>query len=166
MNGLSSSIFITRNQSFVFAASQQSTVLTVIDNTNGGDLSHSAFPVSTASASIPADRSPWPSSRIPTTPTTPASSLRPKTLAYSGGSSTWPKAAVDCEPQNAPGWCLFQMQSPDSVDATGNAYGAPLVFDRPVKAVFSADGSTAYVLNCGAECGGSLSSLSQVPVRR
>ena len=33
-------------------------------------------------------------------------------------------------------------------------YGAPLVFDRPVKAVFSADGGTAYVLNCGPECGG------------
>ncbi len=46
------------------------------------------------------------------------------------------------------------VQSPDSVDATGNYYGAPLVFDRPVKAVFSADGSTAYVLNCGPECGG------------
>jgi hypothetical protein len=87
-----------------------------------------------------------------------------ETLAYSGGSSTWPRAAMDCEPQNAPGWCLFQMQSPDNVDATGNAYGTPLVFDRPRKAVFSADGSTAYVLNCGAECGGSTSSISTVPV--
>lgn len=27
-------------------------------------------------------------------------------------------------------------------------------FDRPVNAVFSSDGSTAYVENCGAECGG------------
>lgn len=27
-------------------------------------------------------------------------------------------------------------------------------FDRPVNAVFGTDGSTAYVLNCGAECGG------------
>jgi len=27
-------------------------------------------------------------------------------------------------------------------------------FDRPVWAVFSSDGSTAYVLNCGLECGG------------
>ena len=40
-------------------------------------------------------------------------------IAYSGGSSTWPKAAVDCEPQNAPGWCLFQAQSPDAMDGTG-----------------------------------------------
>jgi hypothetical protein len=87
-----------------------------------------------------------------------------ETLSYSGGSSTWPRAAMDCEPQNAPGWCLFQMQSPDHIDSTSNAYGAPLVFDRPVKAVFSADGSTAYVLNCGAECGGTTSSISEVPL--
>ena len=43
---------------------------------------------------------------------------------------------------------------PRHVDATGYHYGAPLSFDRPVKAVFSADGSTAYILNCGPECGG------------
>ena len=87
-----------------------------------------------------------------------------ETLAYSGGSSTWPKAAMDCEPQNSPGWCLFQMQSPDNMDSTGNSFGAPLTFDRPVKAVFSADGNTAYVLNCGAECGGSTSSITAVPI--
>ena len=71
---------------------------------------------------------------------------------------------MDCEPQNAPAWCLFQAQSPDHVDATGNYYGAPLIFDRPVKAVFSADGSTAYILNCGPECGGNNSSVSLLPV--
>jgi hypothetical protein len=87
-----------------------------------------------------------------------------QSTAYSGGPTTWPKAAVDCEPQNAPGWCLFQAQSPDNTDATGNYYGAPLVFDRPVKAVFSADGGTAYVLNCGPECGGNASSVSLLPV--
>jgi hypothetical protein len=87
-----------------------------------------------------------------------------QSLSYSGGPATWPKAAVDCEPQNAPGFCLFQAQSPDQVDSTGNYYGAPLVFDRPVKAVFSADGGTAYVLSCGPECGGTASSISLVPV--
>jgi hypothetical protein len=86
-----------------------------------------------------------------------------QTLAYSGGPSTWPKAAVDCQPLNAPVWCLLQAQSPDSVDATGSYYGAPLVFDRPTKALFSNDGGTAYVLNCGPECGGSASSVSLLP---
>ncbi len=87
-----------------------------------------------------------------------------QTIAYSGGPNNWPKAAMDCEPQNAPGWCLFQAQSPDHVDATGNAYGAPLTFDRPTKAVFSSDGGTAYVLNCGPECGGAKASVSILPV--
>jgi hypothetical protein len=32
-------------------------------------------------------------------------------------------------------------------------------FDRPVNAVFSDDGSTAYVLNCGAQCGGTQASV-------
>ncbi len=76
-----------------------------------------------------------------------------QTISFSGGPTTWPKAAVDCEPQNGPKWCLFQAQSPDNVDNTGNYYGAPLTFYRPVKTVFSADGGTADVLNCGPECG-------------
>jgi hypothetical protein len=33
-------------------------------------------------------------------------------------------------------------------------------FDRPVYAVFSSDGSTAYVLNCGPQCGSSTASAS------
>lgn len=35
-------------------------------------------------------------------------------------------------------------------------------FDKPVWAVFSADGSTAYVLNCGQECGGSAAGIVAV----
>ena len=50
------------------------------------------------------------------------------------------------------------------MDATGNYYGAPLVFDRPIKAVFSADGGTAYVLNCGPECGGTKASITPLPI--
>jgi DNA-binding beta-propeller fold protein YncE len=33
-------------------------------------------------------------------------------------------------------------------------------FDRPVSAVFSSDGSKAYVLNCGPECGGTAASVT------
>src|ERR1019366_2868916 len=47
-----------------------------------------------------------------------------QTVSYSGGPTTWPKASVDCEPMNAPGWCLLQAQSPDNTDATGHYYGA------------------------------------------
>lgn len=33
-------------------------------------------------------------------------------------------------------------------------------FDQPVGAVFSSDGSTVYVLNCGRECGGTTASIA------
>jgi hypothetical protein len=37
-------------------------------------------------------------------------------------------------------------------------------FDRPVSAFFSSDDSTAYVLNCGAECGGTQASVTAFDV--
>ena len=50
--------------------------------------------------------------------------------------------------------------------STGNALtpvtAAPGTFDKPVWAVFSADGSTAYVMNCGPECGGSAAGIVAV----
>jgi hypothetical protein len=163
LNGVSSSIFVTRNMSFTFAANQNAHVLTIIDGTNGGQYALSLpglYRVSVnpggSSALVFVQNSDY---LYYTRKLTAAEGI-----SYSGGSSTWPKAAVDCEPQNAPGWCLLQAQSPDATDGTGNAYGAPLVFDRPIKAVFSPDGSTAYVLNCGQECGGAASSVSLVPV--
>ncbi len=33
-------------------------------------------------------------------------------------------------------------------------------FDRPVSAVFSSNGNTAYILNCGPECGGTAASVT------
>lgn len=39
--------------------------------------------------------------------------------------------------------------------------GGPGVFDRPIAAFFSSDDSTAYVLSCGAECGGTQASVQQ-----
>ncbi|MGA2217969.1 MAG: hypothetical protein ABSG51_07775 [Terracidiphilus sp.] len=163
LNGLSSGIFITRNLGYVFAASQASHVLTVVNrNTNGSYLLSlpGVYRVSVNTGGSIALAFVQNSNYI----YYPRELTSAQTLAYSGGPSTWPTAAEDCEPQNAPVWCVFQAQSPDHVDATGNYYGAPLVFDRPVKAVFSADGGTAYILNCGPECGGSNASVSLLPV--
>jgi hypothetical protein len=163
LNGLSSSIFITRNMSYVFAASQSAEVFTVVDQTTGGSYPLSLPGVYRVSVN------PGGSVALAFVENSnyayyPRKLTAAQTISYAGGHGTWPKAAVDCEPQNAPGWCLFQAQSPDNVDATGNYYGAPLVFDRPVKAVFSADGGTAYVLNCGPECGGSKASVTPLQV--
>jgi hypothetical protein len=164
LNGLSSSIFVTRNLSYVFAASQTATVLTVVNQSGQGPSAALSLPGvyrvsvnpggSVALAFVQNSNYAYYPRQLSTS----------QSIAFSGGPSTWPKAAVDCEPQQAPSWCLFQMQSPDHTDATGNYYGAPLAFDRPVKAVFSADGSTAYILNCGPECGGTKASISVVPI--
>ena len=39
--------------------------------------------------------------------------------------------------------------------------GGQGVFDHPIAAFFSSDDSTAYILSCGAECGGTQASLQQ-----
>jgi len=163
LTGLSSSVFITRNQNYIFAASQASHVLTVVDRSGG--ISYGLNLPGIYRLSV----NPGGSMVIAFVQNSnyayyPLKLSTSQTLSYSGGPTSWPKAAVDCEPLNAPAWCLFQAQSPDAVDSTGTSYGAPLVFDRPVKALFSNDGGTAYVLNCGPECGGSASSVSVLPV--
>ena len=53
--------------------------------------------------------------------------------------STSPPGAVDCQPEILPVYCVVPV---------------PGTFDRPVGAIFSNDGTSVYVLNCGVECGG------------
>jgi len=159
LNGLSSSVFMTRNQNFVFAASQSAHILTVVDHTNGGSYPLSLPGIYRVSVN------PGGSMALAFVENSnyayyPVKLSSAQTTNYSGGPTTWPLGAVDCEPQNAPGWCLFQALDPSST----SAHIVPLVFDRPVKAVFSSDGGTAYVLNCGPECGGSKASISILPV--
>ena len=57
--------------------------------------------------------------------------LNPNSLA--------PPGAIDCEPNILPIYCVLPV---------------PGTFDRPYDVVYSLDGSSAYVLNCGLECGG------------
>jgi hypothetical protein len=155
LNGTSSSIYISRSQAYVVAANQATHVLTVVNQSTG--------------ASIPLGLP-----GVYRTSMNPGGSVAfafvqnsnylyyvrqltaAQTISYSGGSTTWPLGATDCEPQNAPLWCLFQALDPTT--------SLPLTFDRPVKALFSADGGTAYVLSCGPECGGSVASVTPIPV--
>lgn len=55
--------------------------------------------------------------------------------------------SVDCQPLTLPIYC--------AVAVPGN-------YDRPGGVYFSLDGTTAYILNCGAECGGVASSISLI----
>lgn len=159
----SSSVFVTRNQGYVVAANQTSHIVTVVDRAAG----------LTTFLSLPG---------VYRVSVNPGGSVflafvqnsdyayyglklnSSQTLQFSGGPTTWPSAAIDCEPLNTPKWCLLQAQSPDSTDQYGMYYGRALTFNRPVKAMFSNDGSIAYVLNCGPECGGAApASISLLP---
>ena len=53
--------------------------------------------------------------------------------------------SADCEPSLLPVYC---------------AVSVPGTYDRPTGVYFSLDGTTAYVLNCGPECGGSTASVT------
>ena len=53
--------------------------------------------------------------------------------------------AVDCQPQIYPVYCAVPV---------------PGTFDRPTDVYYSLDGTTAYVVNCGPECGGTTASIT------
>lgn len=170
LSGLSASVFITKDDKFAFAASTTTGILSVVNQSLGTYVNLSLPNVyrvsvnpggSVALAFVKNSDYVYYVRQLTTTETT----------AYAGGSSHWPKSAVDCLPQAAPTWCVFQAQSPDAVDtvataATGSSvyYGAPLVFDRPSKAIFSSDGSYAYVLSSGPEWGGTTAAISVLPI--
>jgi hypothetical protein len=54
---------------------------------------------------------------------------------------------------------IVTVMSPLLVNTGGQVTTTVPGFDRPVYGVFSTDGSTAYILNCGAECGGTSASV-------
>ena len=58
---------------------------------------------------------------------------------------TIPPGSVDCQPLLLPVYCVVPV---------------PGTYDRPSDVYFSLDGTTAYVLNCGPECGGTTASIS------
>ena len=58
--------------------------------------------------------------------------------------------AADCQPFNLPVYCAVPVNTGTHAHA----------FDRPIGAYFSLDGTSAYVLNCGQECGGTTSSVT------
>ena len=156
LNGLSSSVFIARTGSYVIAANQQAQVVTVVNKATGGSYALNlpgvyrvainpggtvmlAFVQNSNYAYYPRKLTAADSTSL---------------AAYFLANQKWPAPYEDCEPKNLPAMCLAQVQDPS---------GNPINFDRPVKAIFSSDGSSAYVLNCGPECGGTASSVSILP---
>jgi hypothetical protein len=66
--------------------------------------------------------------------------------------SQWQGTFQDCEPQTLPQYCVIPVADPNHE------------FDRPIKAIFSSDGQSIYVLNCGAECGGTQAGIITIPL--
>ena len=153
LNGLSSSVFISRAGTFIIAANLQQSVVTVVDELGGKQYALSLPGVNHVSMNPGgtvmmafvqnSDYAYYPRKLTSADSTSLA--------AYYLTHASWPAPYVDCEPKALPGMCLAQVQDP-----SGNA----LTFDRPVKAYFGADGSTMYILNCGPECGGTASSVT------
>jgi hypothetical protein len=175
--GLSSSVFVTQSRDFVYATNQRSHVISVVNVAGGKSyvlnlpnayrvsinpggsvalvfVENSTQAASTSSCIVANGGS------TSATCTPPAGqfsvySIVRLTNDQSNAAINNPNyaGAQDCEPQNLPQFCVFPVST-----------GASATFDHPLKALFSPDGSTAYVLNCGVECGGTASSLTTIPI--
>ncbi len=127
--GPSSSLGITADASRFFSAEEQNGQLVIIDNTTGGAYSLNIPNVYRVA--------------VNQGDTVALAMVRNSNAVYRivklNANSAPALGSVDCQPNILPVYC--------AVPVPGN-------FDRPTGASFSLDGSTAYVLNCGVECGG------------
>jgi hypothetical protein len=155
--GLSSSAFAAQNLEYYVAANQQAHAFTVIDQTGGG-------------GSVPMNVPDVYKVSINASGTVALGFVQNSNAVYSmvrltaaqqtqleGGPSTWasldPNVQVqDCEPENLPIYCAVKVNDPNGL------------FDRPIRTIFSSDGSTAYIVNCGPECGGVKAGIVTVPL--
>ncbi len=155
----SASIFISRSQGYVVAADQTAHYLVVTDRVIGrtiplnlpGVYKVSLNPSATLALAFVQN------SNIPYSVVHLTGPQQTTYQAYFASNGTWPPnsyglPAQDCEPQNLPVYCAYPI-SPGTAS-----------FDRPVKALFSPDGTSIYVLNCGPECGGKASSVTTITV--
>ncbi|MBV8630838.1 MAG: hypothetical protein JOZ83_07940 [Silvibacterium sp.] len=185
--GLAASVFIDRPRKYVYAANEQSHVLSVADlaanhtyilnlpnvyrvSVNPGGTLALAFVQNSSQAAgtsscVVANPSNNPANNpsgvppvacpVPNEADFAVYSIVHLDSAQQTAAANNPNylGAQDCEPQNLPQYCVFPVST-----------GANATFDRPIKAVFSPDGSSIYVLNCGPECGGTTASVSVIPV--
>lgn len=163
--GLSNSIFIDRAQKYIYAANPATHVVSVSDIAAGKSYTLylpnaywvSVNPGGTIALAFVQHGLQGPNTTVGQAPASNFSvySVVRLTDAQQQAAANNPgfQGAQDCEPQNLPVFCLFPVST-----------GPSASFDNPVKAVFSPDGSTVYVLNCGPECGGSTASVSVIPI--
>ncbi len=152
LGGIASSIYITPSHQYLLAAQQQNHVLTISDSASGifflnvpGIFRVSLNPGGTIGLGF-LQNSDQVFSVVHLNQVQQQQAINNPHFAYNG------VPAQDCEPQNLPIYCAYPV----------NAGSAG--FDRPEKAVFSPDGTAAYVLDCGPECGGTAAGVTVVPL--
>jgi hypothetical protein len=153
--GNSTSVYISRNLGYVIAANQATHYVTLVDNGQPFNLNlPGVYKVSINTSGTIAlaftqnTDNVYSLVRLTTAQQTAAgTSPDPQHFVLNG------QTAQDCEPQTLPVYCAFQVQTAPGIS-----------FSRPVKAIFSSDGGSAYILNCGPECGGSQSGITTVPI--
>ncbi|MGC2163654.1 MAG: hypothetical protein WA634_17230 [Silvibacterium sp.] len=166
--GLSSSIFVTRARDFIYATNGTTHVVSVVNIATGKSYvlnlpnayRVSINPGGTVALVFVQNSTQPANSLIGSTPSDQFSvySVVGLTLTQqqAAAASTDPQHylnAQDCEPQNLPAFCAFPVGT-----------GPSASFDHPTKAVFSPDGSAAYVLDCGPECGGTTAGVTVIPI--
>jgi hypothetical protein len=145
--------------------------LTVINNATEAAIGHLTLPGLTESFVVSPDGSAA-YVAIPTAPVIGQSPGVVKVISLSNGSFTGEAdipSAHYLSIDNSGNRILAFSDNSDSVAVItpsnigiGNAVTFVGGFDRPVAAFFSSDDSTAYVVNCGAECGGTTASVQQL----
>lgn len=158
-------VFISRDQGYVYAANPAAHVISVVNRINGTALTlnlPNAYGVSVnpggTIALVFVQNATQPASRT-VNAADPASfavySIVQLNQAQQAAAVNNPNylGAQDCEPQRQPTWCVFPVST-----------GPTATFDHPIKALFSPDGTTAYVIDCGPECGGTTAGLTVIPI--
>jgi hypothetical protein len=159
-----SSVFISRNQEYVLAADQSAHYVVITDETIGktvplnlpGVYHVSLNPSGTIGLAFVQNSNTVYSLVHLTGPQQQAAAQSSDPQHFQPAGALQP--AQDCEPQSLPIYCVFPITVPPSTTTP------PIGFDRPIKALFSPDGSSIYVLNCGPECGGTTAGITTIPI--
>lgn len=169
-------IFISRDLNYVYAGNPAAHVISVLDRVTGVSLTlnmNNAYGVSVNPGGTVAlvfiENATQPASYSTSSGVAPNSfavytivqlnaaeqtqAINNPNFVYTDPNTHFSVKAQDCEPQKLPTWCIFPV-----------ATGPSASFDHPIKALFSPDGTTAYVINCGPECGGTTAGVTTIPI--
>ena len=160
-NEVASSIFASSSRQYTVAAQQQNHVLQVTDTSTSptgfalnlpGVYRVSINPAGTIALAFVQNQNSIYSVVHLTTAQQQAAINKPTSFQITLPDGTLSPPSEDCEPQNLPQYCVFPVTTT----------AAPV--DHPIKAVFSPDGSSAYVIDCGPECGGTTAGVTRIPL--